>query len=60
MKRRIWLLLVGMAVLAACARYPAQAQSWYRYRYLTIEGGRGAERCSDLQPRATGELAQAT
>lgn len=60
MKRQILWLLAGMAALSACARHPAQAQSWYWRGYLTIEGGRGAERCSDLRPRATGELAQAT
>jgi len=60
MKRPISFILAGMAALAACGRHPAQAQSWYWHGYLTIEGGRDAEKCSDLQPRATGELAQAT
>src|SRR5579864_8317218 len=60
MKRQILWLMAGLTAVAACARHPAQAQSWYWHGYLTIEGGRGAERCSDLKPRATGELAQAT
>ena len=60
MKRQVLWLLAGVAAAAACARHQAQAQSWYRHGYLTIEGGHGAERCTDLEPRATGELAQAT
>src|SRR5215472_2937185 len=60
MKGQISTVLAVVAVITAYARRPALAQPRFWDRDLTIEGSRGAERCSDLRPRARGELAQAT
>ena len=60
MKGQISVLLVAFAISAACARRPALAQPRFWDRDLTIEGIRGAQRCSDLRVRGSGELASAT
>lgn len=51
-------ILFSIAALA-CAAYPARARSWGSWDF-TLDGSRDAERCSDLKPRASGEIAQAT
>ena len=60
MRGQISIILVTFAIITACTRRPAVAQPRFWDRDLTIDGIRGAERCSDLQVRASGELARAT
>ena len=60
MKARIVFLLAGLAALATCARRPAVAQPRFWSERLQIEGGRSADKCSDVTVRTSGELAQAT
>jgi hypothetical protein len=57
MKKRTFLLLAAGELLVAGA---AQAQPRWRYWDFGLDGGRNAERCSDLKPHASGNLAQAT
>ncbi|MBZ5578193.1 MAG: hypothetical protein LAP40_16650 [Acidobacteriia bacterium] len=60
MTRQIVLSMAVVAALLACWPHPAQARSWGRNWDFSLDGGRGAERCSDLQARTSRELAQAT
>lgn len=60
MEQRILALLAAFATLGGIAVPRARARSWRWDGHLTIEGGRDAQRCSDLKPRASAQLSQST
>jgi hypothetical protein len=56
MKRILLLLAAGELLVTGLAQAQPRRRSWD----FNLDGGRNAERCSDLKPRSSGNLAQAT